>query len=162
MVRLHLMIAFLSIGFSGVLPAQEVSPGSGTGVRGGNIEGDQPQVRDSSGKEKGDDGQDRSTASRGMVQQWLRQMDSDQDQQITLKESRGLMQKNFSRVDANSDGTIDVRELTTLAQRLMQNRRTRRPGTNQSKGVANEKVQAMAGEQLVCELNVTYRPGHAR
>ena len=161
-MRLHLMIAFLSIGFSGFLPAQEVSPGSGTGVRGGNIEGDQPQVRDSSGKKKGDDGQDRGTASRGMVQQWLRQMDSDQDQQITLKESRGLMQKNFSRVDANSDGAIDVRELTTLAQRLMQNRRTRRPGTNQSKEVADEKVQAMAGEQLVCELNVTYRPGHAR
>ena len=133
-MRLHLMIAFLSIGFSGFLPAQEVSPGSGTGVRGGNIEGDQPQVRDSSGKEKGDDGQVRRTESRGMVKQWLR-MDSDQDQ---ITERVAWRCKELARV-VRSDGAIDVRELTAGARlmRAKTRRRTNQQGSCRREGSGN-------------------------
>lgn len=100
--------------------------------------------------------------SGSLVQQWLRQMDQDNDKRIALKESRGLMQKNFARVDGNSDEFLEVKELTVLSQRLKRNRGKRKPVGNESNVVPDEQVKRMVGDQLVCELNVPYREGHER
>lgn len=96
------------------------------------------------------------------VEQWLRQMDQDQDQRIALKESRGLMKANFSRIDGNDDGFLERSELKVLSQRLTRNRgKQQQPRVGQgAAGMSDAQVRKQAGETLVCELNIPYREGN--
>ena len=99
-----------------------------------------------------------------MVMQWLRQMDQDKDQRIALQESRSLMKANFSRIDGNSDGFLERSELNALSQRLIRNRgrqQGRQVGGG-SGGMSDDQVKKLAGDALVCELNVPYREGNQR
>jgi len=156
-MRLCSLIAALSVCWCGMAWGQKSPRNANSDVQAATSEKDEDRSVENS---KSD--QRAGNPSGALVQQWLRQMDQDNDKRIALKESRGLMQKNFSRVDGNSDGFLEVKELAVLSQRLKRNRGNRKPVGNESKVVPDEQVKKMAGDQLVCELNVPYREGHER
>lgn len=101
------------------------------------------------------------------VQNWLRQMDSDQDGSIAKEESRGLMQRNFQNIDQNKDGILDRKELVALGNRLAQNanRAPNRNANQQQRGDAvpsDDAVRKQAPDGLILDLNIVYREGHER
>ncbi|MCA9241137.1 MAG: hypothetical protein KDA37_13095 [Planctomycetales bacterium] len=59
--------------------------------------------------------------SERIVQQMLRRLDRNGDQQISRDEARGPLARRFDRADSNGDGRIDQRELAAVA-RIVQSR----------------------------------------
>ena len=137
------LIAGLSVCFCGIAWGQDTPRNDRQDVQAAASE----QNEDRSAESPKSDQCDRDSNG-SLVQQWLRQMDQDNDKRIALKESRGLMQKNFARVDGNSDGFLEVKELTVLSQRLKHNRGKRKPVGNGSKVVSDEQVKKMVAINL--------------
>ena len=153
----RLIFVFLCLGSCGIVVSQEASEDSKRLVPRESSNASKPPSKG------GPEVQQRGDKSnQTMVQQWLAQMDQNKDQRIVLSESTGLMQKNFARVDSNSDGFLEIKELDELAQRLMRNQGNRRQGGNGGSEVPDEQIVRRAGDQIVCELNVSYREGHER
>ena len=153
----RLIFVFLCLGSCGIVVSQEASEDSKRLVPGKSSNASKPLSKGvPEVQQRGD------KSNQTMVQQWLTQMDQNKDQRIVLSESTGLMQKNFARVDSNSDGFLEIKELDELAQRLMRNRGNRRQGGNGGSEVPDEQIVRRAGDQIVCELNVSYREGHER
>ena len=153
----RLIFVFLCLGSCGIVVSQEASEDSKRLVPKKSSNASKPLSKGvPEVQQRGD------KSNQTMVQQWLTQMDQNKDQRIVLSESTGLMQKNFARVDSNSDGFLEIKELDELAQRLMRNRGNRRQGGNGGSEVPDEQIVRRAGDQIVCELNVSYREGHER
>lgn len=153
----RLIFVFLCLGSCGIVVSQEASEDSKRLVPKKSSNASKPLSKGvPEVQQRGD------KSNQTMVQQWLTQMDQNKDQRIVLSESTGLMQKNFARVDSNSDGFLEIKELDELAQRLMRNQGNRRQGGNGGSEVPDEQIVRRAGDQIVCELNVSYREGHER
>ena len=142
-MRLCSLIAALSVCWCGMAWGQKSPRNGNSDVQAATSEKDEDRSVENS---KSD--QRAGNLGGALVQQWLRQMDQDNDKRIALKESRGLMQKNFSRVDGNSDGFLEVKELAVLSQRLKRNRGNRKSVGNESKVVPDEQVKKMVAINL--------------
>ena len=69
--------------------------------------------------------QQKQSAPRANVPNWLKTMDKNGDGKIAATEATGLMKRNFNRIDSNKDGALDKNELTQLANRLRRNNQNR-------------------------------------
>ena len=102
-----------------------------------------------------------------MVQNFLK-MDTDGDGQISTDEATGLMKRFFARNDANGDGQLDQAELKALAGRLNRNRggnpsrRNTRGRGGQRQNMNNARLMELAGDSLIVEADVAYRPGESK
>ena len=101
--------------------------------------------------------QQKPTALKASVPNWLKIMDKNGDEKITLNEATGLMKLNFNRVDGNNDGALDKNELTQLANRLRRNNQNRQ-NNNRSK-MSTQDLLKNAPKDVVIEPDIAYRKG---
>lgn len=101
--------------------------------------------------------QQKPTAPRANVPNWLKTMDKNGDGKIAATEATGLMKRNFNRIDSNKDGALDKNELTQLANRLRRNNQNRQG--NRRRIPTNEELLNSAPKDVVIEPDIAYRKG---
>ncbi|SVC49737.1 uncharacterized protein METZ01_LOCUS302591, partial [marine metagenome] len=101
--------------------------------------------------------QQKPTAPRANVPNWLKTMDKNGDGKIAATEATGLMKRNFNRIDSNKDGALDKNELTQLANRLRRNNQNRQG--NRRRTPTNEELLNSAPKDVVIEPDIAYRKG---
>ncbi len=97
-----------------------------------------------------------------IVNNWLRTQDPDQDGRISRDEAQGPMKRFFQRNDSDKDGFLDRAELQALAQRLGRNRNAANRSPRQEQSTSTEALLRRAGDDIVIEPDIAYRPGGSK